>query len=213
MSALFPTFLALTGSLQTGETPIEAPGLPGLDMTRYAMVCMGLVVGILLLGWGFKRVLAGNLRLRAGERSMKVVDVLPLGSKRQLAVVRCYDRTFVLGLGEREVNLVTELDADEDVEGSLPRREAESGHAKPATGAFGGLLESAMSRWGGGAKGGRGGERGGGNPETRPSALAAPVDVAELTPAPPLPHKNKKEGTPRRVDPGGDGTLGGGLFG
>lgn len=94
-------------------------GLPGVDMTRYALVCVGLVAAILALAWGFRRALAGNLRGRAGRRSMRVVDVLPLGGKRQLAVVRCYDRTFVLGLGERDVSLVTELDADEDVEGNL----------------------------------------------------------------------------------------------
>jgi flagellar biogenesis protein FliO len=93
----------------------------GIDMTRYTMVCVGLVIAILAIAWGFRRVLAGNIRGRANRRAMQVVDMLPLGNKRQLAVVRCYDRTFVLGLGEREVNLVTELDADQDVEGSLEK--------------------------------------------------------------------------------------------
>lgn len=109
------------GLLQLSTEPATEPAgsLPGIDMTRYALVCFGLVVVILVLGWGFKRFLAGNLSLRANKRAMKVVDMLPLGGKRQLAVVRCYDRTFLLGIGEREVNLVTELDAEEDVEGKL----------------------------------------------------------------------------------------------
>jgi hypothetical protein len=38
------------------------------------------------------------------------MDVLPLGGRSRLAVVRCYDRTFLLGMGEREVSLVAELD-------------------------------------------------------------------------------------------------------
>ncbi len=97
----------------------KSTGLPGVDMTRYAMVCLGLVAAILALAWGFRRVLTGNLRGRAARRSMRVVDILPLGGKRQLAVVRCYDRTFVLGLGERDVTLISELDAAEDVEGNL----------------------------------------------------------------------------------------------
>ena len=93
----------------------------GVDMTRYTMVCVGLVVAILGIAWAFRRVIQGNLRGRANRRSMQVVDILPLGGKRQLAVVRCYDRTLVLGLGERDVSLVTELDADQDVEGSLEK--------------------------------------------------------------------------------------------
>ena len=93
----------------------------GVDMTRYTLVCVGLVVAILGLAWAFRRVISGNLRGRANRRSMQVVDILPLGGKRQLAVVRCYDRTLVLGLGERDVSLVTELDADQDVEGSLEK--------------------------------------------------------------------------------------------
>ena len=51
------------------------------------------------------------MRARAARRSLQVLDVLPLGGKQRLAVVRCYDRTFLLGLGEKEVGLVSELDA------------------------------------------------------------------------------------------------------
>jgi len=115
----------MLGLLQLGSEP--AGSMLGIDMTRYALVCFGLVVVILVLGWGFKRFLAGNMSLRANKRAMKVVDMLPLGGKRQLAVVRCYDRTFLLGLGEREVSLVTELDPDEDVEGRLSTLAAPEG--------------------------------------------------------------------------------------
>jgi flagellar biogenesis protein FliO len=53
---------------------------------------------------------------------MQVVDVLPLGGKQRLMVVRCYDRTFLIGLGERETSLVAELDSAAQVE--EPEREA-----------------------------------------------------------------------------------------
>lgn len=126
-----------------GTSPMSS--MPGLDMTQYALVCFGLVAMILALGWAAKRFLAGNLRQRASQRSMKIVDVLPLGGKRQLAVVRCYDRTFVLGLGERDVTLVTELDPDEDVEGVLPAAQAQPAQpAKPA--AFGQWIQRALQR-------------------------------------------------------------------
>lgn len=120
------------------------PTLPGLDMTQYALVCFGLVALILVLGWLTKRFLAGNLRARASQRSMKVVDVLPLGGKRQLAVVRCYDRTFVLGMGERDISLVTELDAEEDVEGVLAPA-ATPAQAKPTV-PFGQWIQRALRR-------------------------------------------------------------------
>jgi flagellar biosynthetic protein FliO len=111
----------LLGLLQLDSAPVTEPTstMPGIDMTRYALVCFGLVAVILVLAWAFKRFLAGNMTLRASQRSMKVVDVLPLGGKRQLAVVRCYDRSFLIGMGEREVSLVAELDAAEDLEGKL----------------------------------------------------------------------------------------------
>jgi flagellar biogenesis protein FliO len=84
----------------------------GPDLTRYLLVCGGLLATIVLLAWGFRRLLADKLRARAAQRSLALIDVLPLGGKRQLGVVRCYDRTFVLGLGEKEVRLIAELDAE-----------------------------------------------------------------------------------------------------
>jgi flagellar biogenesis protein FliO len=97
-----------------------AGGLGGPNLTSYVLVCAGLVVAIALLGWAFRRFLVGGLRARAAKRSLEVIDALPLGGKRSLAVVRCYERTFVLGLGEREVGLVAELFPEE----ALPERNA-----------------------------------------------------------------------------------------
>ena len=82
----------------------------GPDMSRYLVVSGLLVLAAVGLAWGFRKVVAGAWRARAAKRSLHVVDVLPLGGKRQLTVVRCYDRTFALGLGEREVSLIAELD-------------------------------------------------------------------------------------------------------
>ena len=65
---------------------------------------------VIALACGFRRLAAGSLRTRASQRSLQVLDVLPLGGKRKLSVVRLYDRTFALGVGEREVTLVAELD-------------------------------------------------------------------------------------------------------
>ena len=83
----------------------------GPDMTQYFMVCVGLIALVVLGGYAFKRVFARSLSARAARRSLQIVDVLPLGGKQRLAVVRCYERTFVVGLGDKEMCLVTELDA------------------------------------------------------------------------------------------------------
>lgn len=85
----------------------------GPDLTRYALVCGLLVLGIIGLGFALKRVANGTLKARARNRSLEVVDVLPISAKQRLAVVRCYDRCFLVGLGDKGINPVAELDAEE----------------------------------------------------------------------------------------------------
>jgi flagellar biogenesis protein FliO len=85
-------------------------GADGPDLTRYICVCAALLVAITALAYGFRRLVGGTLRAKAARRSLEVLDMLPLGGKHKLAVVRCYDRAFVLGIGEKELALVAELD-------------------------------------------------------------------------------------------------------
>ena len=87
-----------------------ASGTPGApDLHRYLLVSGAIIAGIAVLGWGFRRLFAGKLVGRASERSLRVLDVLPLGGRQKLAVVRCYDRTLALGLGDKEVGLLADL--------------------------------------------------------------------------------------------------------
>lgn len=91
------------------EAPVALSG-NGPDLTRYLLVCGMLLLAILGLAWGFKKLVGGALRARAASRSLQTLDVMPLGGKQRLAVVRCYDRVFALGLGEKEVSLIAEID-------------------------------------------------------------------------------------------------------
>lgn len=84
----------------------------GPDLLRYLLASAALIGAILMCGWAARRFLAANLSARASGRSLRVVDVLPVGRRQRLCVVRVYDRTFVLGVGEKEVGLVAELDRD-----------------------------------------------------------------------------------------------------
>ncbi len=96
-------------------TPVLALAAEGLDMSRYLFACL-VVLGLLCLGaFALARLKNSALVQRAKKRSLRVVDVLPLGRKQRLCVVRAYDRTFVLGVGEREVSLVAEIDQGDDL--------------------------------------------------------------------------------------------------
>lgn len=97
-----------TSFLALATTPPSEAGGP--DMTRYLMVCALLLALIGALAFLFKRFVAGAVRARAARRSLQILDVLPLGGKQRMCVVRCYDRTFALGLGDKEVALIAELD-------------------------------------------------------------------------------------------------------
>jgi len=82
-------------------------------LTRYFAVLGGVVLILVGLAFGLRKLFHQSaLGGRNGRRSMQVVEVLSLGSRRQLAIVRCFDRTFALGLGEKSVSLVAELDAE-----------------------------------------------------------------------------------------------------
>jgi len=108
--ALFPALLALP-SAALEQAPTQLGGTHGPDMTRYLIVCALLLLAIAGLGFGFRKLIRRTVAARASQRSLAIVDVLPMGGKHKLAVVRCYDRTFLLGLGEREIGLISELDA------------------------------------------------------------------------------------------------------
>ncbi|MCP3914790.1 MAG: flagellar biosynthetic protein FliO [bacterium] len=100
-------------------------GTAGPDLSRYMIVVGILVAAIVAIAIALPRLVRGTTRARAARRHLAVIDVLPLGGKRQLSVVRCYDRTFALGVGEREVALIAEIDPahTEDEEGDEPDQE------------------------------------------------------------------------------------------
>ena len=95
----FPLSLCLLAIEQDKVQPLSSNGP---DLTRYLTVCGILLLSILALAWGFKKLVGNAVRARASSRSLQIVDLLPLGGKQRLAVVRCYDRTFALGLGRRK---------------------------------------------------------------------------------------------------------------
>ena len=91
----------------------ELPQPQGPDLSRYFAVLGGVAVILVLSAFGLRKLInKGGFGLKGSKRSLEIVDVLPMGNRRQVAVVRCYDRTFALGLGEKSVALLAELDAE-----------------------------------------------------------------------------------------------------
>ena len=95
-------------------------GTEGPDFTRYLVICGLLILAVAGVGFGFRKLMTGSLRNRSRERSLRVLDVLPMGGKKRLCVVRCYDRTFVVGEGEKELTYLAELDSVDVPERVIP---------------------------------------------------------------------------------------------
>lgn len=150
----------------------------GPDLT-WLMTTSGVLILIIgAVAYGFRRLVVGGIRGRSAQRDLRVLDVLPLGGKRQLAVVRCYDRTFAIGLGEKSVDLVAELDSkavDTD------RKKTPENAPSRARDAFEARLQAAKERLLGTHEMA---------PQPRPSTLqrAASGQPAPLAPAPSNPN-------------------------
>jgi flagellar biosynthetic protein FliO len=115
-------------------------GAPGPDWVRYWGVCALLILATAGIAWAFRRAIGKAWKTRAAQRSLQVLDVLPLGGKRKLSVVRCYDRTFVLGVGDKEISLVAELDP------VIGQEQASASAATEADGDFTRFIETARAR-------------------------------------------------------------------
>jgi flagellar biogenesis protein FliO len=152
----------------TVPTPVLAFAAEGLDMSRYLFACL-VVIGLLCLGaFALARLKNSSIVQRAKKRSLRVIDVLPLGRKQRLCVVRAYDRTFVLGVGEREVALVAEIDQDDDLSAEALVQAERDADAAKAPGSFAALVQSfagaALQR------------------RPAPAAVAAPIEAPVAAP-------------------------------
>ncbi len=82
------------------------------DMTRY-LVVSGALLGALFLASFLVRRLVGSSRLSLGSRKgIQILEAASLGGSKKAVVVRCYDRTFLVGVGDKEVCSIAELDSE-----------------------------------------------------------------------------------------------------
>jgi flagellar biogenesis protein FliO len=93
-------------------SPIPSPclALAESQLMRYWIVVGALLGALFLASFLIKRLGLRHKLMRSVRRSFEVLDVLPVGKSQRLCVVRCYDRTFLIGVGDRELCSVAELD-------------------------------------------------------------------------------------------------------
>ncbi len=76
------------------------------------------------------RALLLSVRVRRGERSLRICETLPLGEKRLLAVVQFEGRRFLIGATNQSICLLDRLDSS-----STPRQKRDrSGETSFLTG-------------------------------------------------------------------------------
>jgi len=126
---------------RVAHAPSRTLASGGPDLAWMATAIVVSLAVLLAVGVIARRVLGAAWRQRATRRSLSVLDVLPLGGKRQLIIVRCYDRTLALGVGDRQVSLITELDSDV----VAVERKREGSDRVPRVPDFRELLEKARS--------------------------------------------------------------------
>lgn len=112
----------LSAALATGLAwPAAAhaldPGaLPGnLSLVTRAVGSLAGVVGLIVLLSLLLRRFRDSSRLLGGSSGLRSLGRLDLGGRREIRVVRAGERTLVLGVTERRIDLLTELPATADV--------------------------------------------------------------------------------------------------
>ena len=114
------TASAATPSPDTEDTPLLAatdtvtvPGAELPDMTKalvkvvvVMVLLLGLMAGGVIL---FQRFARGRLRLTGGDRPLRIVDKLALGPKTWVCLLNVCGRHLVLGVAEKEVNVLLEV--------------------------------------------------------------------------------------------------------
>lgn len=77
------------------------------NMLRVLLVLIGIVAGMLFL-YRLAVKYKFNLKPKNTEYDLRRVDTIHLGYKKFVSVVEVKDRVLVLGVGEKEISLLTE---------------------------------------------------------------------------------------------------------
>jgi flagellar protein FliO/FliZ len=96
---------------KTANSDMPDMGAAAMRMVITMLVLCGLLVGGMVL---FNRYARRRLKLGGGERPLRVLDRVQLGPKKSVCILNACGRRLLLGVGERDVTLLLELDLPED---------------------------------------------------------------------------------------------------
>ncbi len=89
------------------ESPVPDMGKTLARLVLATAVILGALVGGFVI---FKRYGAQRLKAGGGRQGLRLVDRLALGPKHAVCLINVAGRYLVVGVAEREMNLLTELD-------------------------------------------------------------------------------------------------------
>jgi len=124
-TSMLPPAAGAKPSAEAAEKPANSvEAVEDAALTRLGIAILAISgIGAASL-WLVRKVKASALTGGKRERGLQVVEMLPLGGKRSLAVARVYDRVLVLGMTDASVSLLTELKDDEaGLEAELPNEQ------------------------------------------------------------------------------------------
>ncbi len=123
-SILLTTFFAVTAQAQIGAgaagvpaaatvtqaaQPVEMPPSADFALIR-TLGALGLVVSLIVIGFLAARKFAPQLfGRRAGGQRMKLLESLPMGDRRSIALVQVDDSWFVVGNTANQISLLARL--------------------------------------------------------------------------------------------------------
>ncbi len=144
-------YLAL-GALQS-PTAATPTGAPAPDLFRYAL-SMTAVIGLLICAlYGIRSWTRKAGRSGRAGRTLEILEALPLGGSKRVCVLRCGERRFLVGLGDKELCALGELgevEADATPVASADLKAAELIPLPPemkdsgSSGRFRGLVQRAL---------------------------------------------------------------------
>ena len=109
MVLMVATLLSPSPSLATATESVLPAGT-SLDAGNYLSVffSLGIVLGlILIVGWAMKRMQRVQ---RGGSATMEVIDVLPVGPKEKILLVRVEGSRLVIAMTPGRLNTLATLD-------------------------------------------------------------------------------------------------------
>jgi flagellar biosynthetic protein FliO len=96
------------------ETGIKSDGTDDFLLIR-TLGGLGLVIGVILLAYvGIRRFGPKYLRRRSDQQSLSIIESLPLGEKRSVALIKVCDQRLLIGHTANQITLLTQLPVAQD---------------------------------------------------------------------------------------------------